>query len=759
MATVTWSCAADGNGDVYIAGFTDTNSGTVIATPGSHQSTYGGGLYDAFLAKFNSSGVRQWGTYYGGAGYDHGYSCVVDASGNVYMAGYTETPSGNAIATFGSHQSTYGGGADAFLVKFNSSGIRQWGTYYGGPATASGNSCAVDTSGNVFLSGWTSNDTGTATATLGSHQVMHSAGFYNAFLVKFNSSGARQWGTYYGGNPGTYSYSCVADRNGNVYLTGWTACDTGTAIATPGSHQVMYGGGPLDAFLVKFNNAGVRQWGTYYGGAGEDWSYSCASDLDGNVYLCGYTDDTSSSTTIASAGAYQTFNNGVYIDAFLAKFNGCTSVNVSLSSQSNPGCYGDADGTATVTANGGSGLTYSWLPNGGTSLTALGLSAGSYTCTVTNSCGSVAQQTVVITQPPSITASQSFSICNGDSIIVGSSVYNSSGIYTDVFTAFSGCDSTVTTNLTVNPVVSTSQTISLCNGDSLIVGSSVYYNSGNYSDVFTSANGCDSTVTTNLTANTAITSSQTISICNNDSLVVGPSIYYSSGTYADVLTSVNGCDSTVTTNLTVNPAIATSQTISICSNDSLVVGPSVYYNSGTYTDVLTSVNGCDSTVTTTLTVNAAIDVTTTLNSITFTANQNAATYQWIDCNNGNQPIAGATGQSFTATVNGSYAVIVTQNACSDTSACVVILSVGTSSLSTVQTVNIYPNPSTTGEFILILDRSSALSVTDARGRVVFTAMYDAGRCNLHLEELNDGIYFLMVRDALGTATQKLIISK
>ena len=60
------SCATDASGNVYLAG--DTNSTTGIATTGAHQTTYGGGYYDAFLVKFNSSGVRQWGTYYGGTG-------------------------------------------------------------------------------------------------------------------------------------------------------------------------------------------------------------------------------------------------------------------------------------------------------------------------------------------------------------------------------------------------------------------------------------------------------------------------------------------------------------------------------------------------------------------------------------------------------------------------------------------------------------------------------------------------------------------
>ena len=88
------------------------------------------GSSDAFLVKFNSSGVRQWGTYYGGTGYDYSFSCATDASGNIYLSGYTRSTSG--IATTGAHQTTLGRGYDAFLVKFNSSGVRQWGTYYGG---------------------------------------------------------------------------------------------------------------------------------------------------------------------------------------------------------------------------------------------------------------------------------------------------------------------------------------------------------------------------------------------------------------------------------------------------------------------------------------------------------------------------------------------------------------------------------------------------------------------------------------------------
>ncbi|MDQ3190985.1 MAG: SBBP repeat-containing protein, partial [Bacteroidota bacterium] len=125
--------------------------------------------------------VRVWGTYYGGSGYDYGYSCAVDGSDNVYLAGWTN--SDNAISTIGAHQATLGSNSDALLVKFNSLGIRQWGTYYGGSGYEWGFSCAVDGSGNVYLAGRT--ESANAIATPGAHQVTL-GGKCDAFFVKFN---------------------------------------------------------------------------------------------------------------------------------------------------------------------------------------------------------------------------------------------------------------------------------------------------------------------------------------------------------------------------------------------------------------------------------------------------------------------------------------------------------------------------------------------------------------------------------------------
>ncbi len=316
-------CATDATGNVYLAGATNS-SVTAIATLGSHQSVFGGD-FDAFLVKFNSSGVRQWGTYYGDFGDEWGQACAIDAIGNVYLAGFT-TSSGTAIATLGSHQPAIGlgGDYDAFLVKFNSSGVRQWGTYYGEISSDSGNSCAVDATGNVYLAGRTnSGSTGIAVATTGSHQSTIGGG-YDAFLVKFNSSGVRQWGTFYGGIGYDEVASCSIDATNNIYLTGRTSSSI-TAISSIGSHQSAYGGGTDDAFLVKFNSSGVRQWGTYYGGTGNDYGSSCAADPTGNVYLAGTT--TSSVTSISTIGCHQSAFGGNY-DAFLVKFNESASVGI-----------------------------------------------------------------------------------------------------------------------------------------------------------------------------------------------------------------------------------------------------------------------------------------------------------------------------------------------------------------------------------------------------------------------------------------------
>jgi hypothetical protein len=234
--------------------------------------------------------------------------------------------------------------------------------------------------------------------------------------------------------------------------------------------------------------------------------------------------------------------------------NGCTadttialtepSPIVITATQSALACFGDT-ATVTITASGGTG-PYS---GEGTFLQSAG--TNSYTLTDNNGCTS--NLNVTVTQPAAISSSASVTICSGDTLFVGSSSYNVSGTYTDILTSAAGCDSTHTTFLTVRPAISSFQNLMLCAGDTVTVGSSSYFTTGVYTDVLLSYTGCDSTVTTVVNVSPVIAKTISPEICAGDSFTVGTNIYTVSGVYTDVLTAMNGCDSTVTTNLTVHP--------------------------------------------------------------------------------------------------------------------------------------------------------------------------------------------------------------
>jgi Secretion system C-terminal sorting domain/PKD-like domain/Beta-propeller repeat len=328
------SLALDASGDLYLYGTTWSTSG--IGTTGAWDVTFNNQqsqLSDAFLVKFSSIGSRIWGTYYGGSDYDYGYALTTDASGNVYLTG--RTFSTTEIASTGAYNPTKNSSFnfDSFLVKFSSGGSRIWGTYYGGEGDDIGNAVATDNSGNVYLCGSTSSIYGIA---LGGEYDFYYGGVYDAFLVKFSSSGSRIWGTYYGGESEDYGNAVAIDSSGNVYLGGSTKSTV--VMASNGAYDVVLGytgnTNSVDAFLAKFSSWGTRKWATYYGGGGEDVCNSLAIDASGvfdvelggtgDVYLGGYTKST---TDIASNGAYDETLGGIS-DAFLVKFSSAVGTRI-----------------------------------------------------------------------------------------------------------------------------------------------------------------------------------------------------------------------------------------------------------------------------------------------------------------------------------------------------------------------------------------------------------------------------------------------
>ncbi len=302
----------DSTGDIYVSGWTYTAVG--FATKGAYQ-TSNGGNGNAFLAKFSPSGSLLWATYYGGNGFTTADGdLVIDRSGNIWMAGTTFSSSG--IATSGAYQ-TVGNSmnGDVFLAKFSPSGNLLYGTYYGGYNVNNAYGLAIDTSNNLYITGYTYSSTGIATS--GAYLTSGDSVNGGAFLAKFSPSGSLVWGTYYGDSGKNVGNQLITDKAGNIYLNGSTS--TGYGIATSGAYQTSYGGNG-DAYLAKFSSSGSLLWATLFGGSNTEGAAGIAIDKSGNIYLDGATNSTSG---IATSGAYQTYfaGGGPNGDAFLAKFS------------------------------------------------------------------------------------------------------------------------------------------------------------------------------------------------------------------------------------------------------------------------------------------------------------------------------------------------------------------------------------------------------------------------------------------------------
>jgi hypothetical protein len=301
------SVTTDALGNVYACGI--TYGSDFLASGGFQNSNPAlmGGIAAAYLVKFDSEGDRVWATYYSGGGFTGAISVAVDSRQNVYMTGFTL----DLGLSFNGFQNSYNGGTDAYLVKFNPAGERLWATYFGGSDGEVSRTVAIDNQDNVYITGRTfSSDLPVVNGyqeTPGERVGLSG----DAFLAKFNPSGDLIWSTYYGSSEGKFAFYVTCDHLDNVFITGKTASAAGIFLD---GHQSEYGGGQSDAFLAKYNAAGIMQWSTYYGGSGEDIAYGCVADNLGHVFITG---ETGSLTNISFNGHQDT----PYAAAFLAKFN------------------------------------------------------------------------------------------------------------------------------------------------------------------------------------------------------------------------------------------------------------------------------------------------------------------------------------------------------------------------------------------------------------------------------------------------------
>ncbi len=392
----------DKHNNIYITGTTSSSNG--IATSGTHQTTYGGGNSDIYIAKFTGTGAFSWATYYGGTDGDESNGIAADSVGRIYITG--STFSTNAIATAGAYKTTISSTLDACLAAFDSTGKLLWGTYYGGSGAEYSGAVTTDAAGGIYITG--STGSGTGIATTGTYRSIYAAG-WDSYLAKFSSSGAMLWGTYYGGAADDRAYAATTDMAGNIYLTGYTQSDTG--IATPDGYETQFNGGP-DIFVAKFSSAGQRLWGSYYGGPNTDYGYGVAVDKALNTYITGYT---FSNSGIATPGAFQTTDSGGY-EALIVKLSFCdTPVLSPITGPTSLCALGTITLTDTTTGGtwGSSNTNLATVSSGEVSGLAAGLDTITYS--VTNGCGTTTvSYPVTVNAAPTVNAVANQTVCAGD---------------------------------------------------------------------------------------------------------------------------------------------------------------------------------------------------------------------------------------------------------------------------------------------------------------------------------------------------------
>ena len=268
---IGYGLKVDNSNNIYITGH----------TYGGLDSNNNLGSADVILVKYDSNNKKIWTKQIGTPKEEKANGITIDSSNNIYISGYTKGKFDN---------DTYSSRPDIFLSKFNSGGTNQWIKSFGTPFDDYSNGIAVDSSGNIYISGYTKGDFDNDSITANPDII----------LLKYNSSGTKLWHKQIGTSFDDRGNGIAIDSSNNIYITGYSKGDLDNKTNS----------GRSDAFLMKFDSGGSKQWTKLIGTSSDDIANDIIIDSSNNIYITGY-----------SNGHFDNHTNTGNSDIFISKYN------------------------------------------------------------------------------------------------------------------------------------------------------------------------------------------------------------------------------------------------------------------------------------------------------------------------------------------------------------------------------------------------------------------------------------------------------
>jgi len=659
-----------------------------------------------------------WAHSMGSNGRNEGISICVDNSGNVYTTGFFED-SMDFDPGAGTYMLKSAGNLDVFIQKSDASGHFLWARSIGGRSEDVSYSMCLDTAGNAYITGSFSDsvdfDPGPGRYELGA------VGDQDIFILKLNASGQFLWAKSFGNTFNDRGNSIETDQPGDLYIAGYFQSSVDF---DPGAGEFFLGSaGDQDIFILKLNPSGQFLWARSFGGISDDRCYSLSTDKTGNIYACGFYSNTvdfdpgSGKYTFNAAGREDIFilkldasgqmlwaksYGNIHVDAALAistdKFGNIYTSGIFVG----PVDFDPGPDIYNLNSHGNADIFIQKSDASGNFIWAIAMGANAY-----QDVGSICvDDTGNVYSAGSFQDSMDFDP-GPDSFILGVKgrknafihKLDSSGSFRWVkpFRGLSSTSSAIGQSIALDDLGNIYSTGGFKNTIDFDPGTEEYKLSAISPDIFIIklSNCLPSRRTDSITA------------CNAHTWIDGNTYTLSNKTARYNLINAIGCDSIITLNLTI-------QTVS--------------------------------------------DISVDVNGATITAMNSNADYQWLDCDNKYSIIDGETRQSFTASVNGNYAVELRENGCIDTSECVSILNLGTQTFISDIKLSVYPNPAT-GQLTLTLNKTFKnvqIELLDMTGRVIYSRHYNSlsgTKINLPVAK---GIYLLNVRNKSGQSSIRIV---